>query len=121
MTKFMKQSYEVKDAAAAVRAANAGKAPLKDIGGYLLGLEIEMRMKHSYAASFPVFILCYALELEHERNAKLRKKVHELKQRRGADVLRLQKEIERLRSERTNADFMNLVKGGISHGNGRHD
>lgn len=96
MTKFMRQYYEVRDAAAAARAANAGKAPHKDINGYLMGLETEMRFKHIYAASLPAFILCYALELEHQRNAKLRKKVHELKQRRRADVNVLQQEIARL-------------------------
>ena len=116
MTKFMRQFYAVRDAGAAVRAASAGKAPLEDINGYLTGLEIELGLKDNYACSFPVFILCYALELEHQRNAKLRKKLHELKQARRAEVARLERENVILWAERTNAQFMDMLKGGVCHG-----
>lgn len=92
MSKFMRQFYAVKDAAEACRSAHAGKLSLEDIGGYLMGLEIEMHLKHRYDGSLPVWILCYALELEHRRNGKLHKKLHELKQARRAEVNRLQRE-----------------------------
>ena len=115
MTKFKRQFYAVKSAAAAFRAAHSGKMPLKDLNGYLTGLEIEMRCKHNYSSSLPVLILCYALEMEHQRNAKLRKKVHELKQRRRAEVNGLQRENAKLWAERTNAPFMDMVKGGVCH------
>lgn len=122
MSRFKEQYQAIKDAKAAYGAGEKGKGPREDIDGYLSALEgygrIMLYMPHICGkyVSMQIVILCYALALEHRRNGKLRKKLHELKQARRAEVNRLQRENAALWAERTNAQFMDMVKGGLCHG-----
>lgn len=123
MSRFKRQVYEIKEASEAYRKGEIGMGPRQDISGYLSELDgykrIQIYRPDVCGNVYPLqtIILCYALALEHQRNAKLRRKLHEYKQYRRAEANKLLRENLKLWAENTHADFMNIVKGGLCHGN----